>query len=177
MRFRKSKMGALALAITVSAVAGAVPARADEAAAARQFRIARRLAAERSPQAAAALRKVVELAPEGPLADDALVEEANLLQIPDWPSDLGVLEEDVLKQALEILARVTAGYPGRGQGFPRPSTDWPCFGPNRWRGRTWQPPGPTCFPWLTIPLRGDGPQGPGSPPRRSTCEAGIGSGR
>jgi hypothetical protein len=40
-----------------------IPAMADEQAAARQYRVARRQAAERSPDAATALRKVGDLAP------------------------------------------------------------------------------------------------------------------
>ena len=64
---------------------GTVPAAGDPAAAAKQYRIARRLAAERSPEAAAALHTVVELDPDGALADDALIDLAKLHDVPRWP--------------------------------------------------------------------------------------------
>ena len=57
--------------VTVALAAGiaATPLVAsDPAAAKRQYRVARRLAAEGSPDAAAALRRVVELDPRGSLA-------------------------------------------------------------------------------------------------------------
>ena len=62
---------AAALALISAAVAQDVP---DLAAAERQYRLAQRLGADRSPDAAAAFAKVVALAPAGPLADDALVD-------------------------------------------------------------------------------------------------------
>src|SRR5512145_412494 len=72
-------------------------ASADPAAAERQYRAARRLAADGSPDAGAALRKVVELAPTGPLADDAWVEQALLERPARWPEDLGTIEESAAR--------------------------------------------------------------------------------
>jgi hypothetical protein len=72
----------------------------------RQYRIARRLAAEGSPEAAAALRKVVELDPTGPLADDGLIEEALLHGIPGWPRELGRLTTQAKDTADGPLARI-----------------------------------------------------------------------
>lgn len=78
----------------------------DGAAAESQYRTARRLAAERSAEAAAALRKVVELDPQGPLADDALVEQASLLRIPAWPEDLGQIDDLSVLAASKLLDEV-----------------------------------------------------------------------
>jgi len=89
----------------------AAPAWADEQAAARQYRVARRLAAERSPDAATALRKVVELAPKGPLADDALLEQGILAGAPAWPSELGLLTGGGMARAAVILRTITEEHP------------------------------------------------------------------
>ncbi|MBD3866849.1 MAG: hypothetical protein IFK94_01890 [Acidobacteria bacterium] len=88
-----------------------IPAMADEQAAARQYRVARRLAAERSPDAATALRKVVDLAPLGPLADDALVEQGILAGAPGWPADLGLLTGGGMARAAALMRTVTEEYP------------------------------------------------------------------
>jgi len=106
----------LALAGLVSVATIALGASADStegnpAGAEKQYRIARRLAAENSPEAAPALRKVLELDPEGPLADDALVEEALLLGIPLWPEDLGRLDSARARQAEALLGRAVSGFP------------------------------------------------------------------
>jgi len=54
--------------VLVLLLASVSPAQAgDSAEAERQYRIARRLAAEGSPEAAAALRRVIEIDPDGPL--------------------------------------------------------------------------------------------------------------
>jgi len=111
MRFRLSTIATVVLVFVAMTTIGGLEARADEEAAARQYRIARRLAAERSPQAAAALRKVVEMAPRGPLADDALLDEATLFGIPAWPYELGVLEEAVLNSAVAVLSKIVDEYP------------------------------------------------------------------
>jgi len=78
---------------------------ADPAAAERQYRIARRLAAEGSPEAADALQKVLQLDPKGDLADDALVDQALLAGLPRWPEDLGNLDEESARRALKLLGR------------------------------------------------------------------------
>jgi hypothetical protein len=80
-------------------------------AAERQYRIARRLAAEGSPQAGAALRKVVELAPRGPLADDAILEEALLLPLAEWPEEIGRLEMVASPRLRSLLDRVVNEFP------------------------------------------------------------------
>jgi hypothetical protein len=80
---------------------------ADPAAAERQYRIARRLVVEQSPEAKAALEKVLELDPQGKLADDALVDQALLLGIPRWPEEVGSLDAVAAAQARQLLKRVT----------------------------------------------------------------------
>ena len=101
----------LPAAVLLISAWAATPARADEQAAARQFRVARRLAVEKSPDAATALRKVVELAPRGPLADDALLEQAILAGSPAWPADLGVLTGGSMARAAGILRTVLEEHP------------------------------------------------------------------
>ncbi len=64
----------------------------DPAGAERQYRLAQRLGADRSPEAVAAYEKVVTLAPRGPYADDALVDLARLQGSPDWPEDFAALD-------------------------------------------------------------------------------------
>ena len=100
-----SAVGAALLSI------GSVPAAGDPAAAERQYRIARRLAAERSPEAVAALHKVVELDPDGALADDSLIELAKLLDVPRWPESTGRLEATAAQAALEWLDEVMRRLP------------------------------------------------------------------
>jgi len=82
----------------------------DPQAAQREYRVARRLAADRSPQAAAALQRVLDLDPAGPLADDALVEQARLLGIATWPEGLGALEPDAARDAAALLGRVVGKF-------------------------------------------------------------------
>lgn len=84
----------------------------DPDAARRQYRVARRLAAEGSPEAGAALRRVVELDPRGPLADDALVEEALLEPVPRWPEGLGGLESAPANRAAVLLGRALNEHGG-----------------------------------------------------------------
>lgn len=92
-------LGVAALALAVSLPAGA----ADPDGAERQYRIARRLIAEGSVEALAALDKVLELDPAGVLADDATVEKALLMGIPRWPEELGRLAVLPGRQALELV--------------------------------------------------------------------------
>lgn len=111
MTGRAVRAVAAALALASALGAGRAAA-ADADAAERQYRVARRLAAERSPQAADALRKVVELDPQGPLADDAIVDEALLDPLPRWPDELGRLDPSTLSRARGLLDRVVEGMPG-----------------------------------------------------------------
>jgi tetratricopeptide (TPR) repeat protein len=104
---RRAILSSLVCAVLAAALAGTQLLAADPAAAERQFRIARRLIAERSPEAVAALQKVLELDPQGVLADDALVEQALLLGIPRWPEETGRMELEPARQAQELLTRVT----------------------------------------------------------------------
>ncbi len=90
---------------------GIVSAAGDPAAAERKFRVARRLAAERSPEAEAALKKVVELDPDGALADDALVELAKLNDVPHWPESTGRLQAEAVETAIEWLDEVIRRLP------------------------------------------------------------------
>jgi len=85
---------------------------ADPAAAERQYRIARRLAAEGSPEAGDALQKVLQLDPKGVLADDALVDQARLEGLPRWPEELGNLDEGSARRALKLLGRVADEFAG-----------------------------------------------------------------
>jgi len=84
--------GALVVAALAFGSARAVEEPSDPVAAEKQYRLAQRLGADRSRDAAAAFEKVVALAPDGPLADDALVELACLSGSPDWPEDVAVLD-------------------------------------------------------------------------------------
>jgi hypothetical protein len=77
------------LVVVVGAIGQGETRAQDPGAAERQYRMARRLAAEGSPEAASALQKVIELDPAGKLADDALVEQALFEGIARWPEDLG----------------------------------------------------------------------------------------
>jgi streptogramin lyase len=76
-----------AMMLAMGSAAGASET-ADPVAAERQYRVAQRLGADRSPEAAAAFAKAIALAPNGPLADDALVDLACLSGSPDWPEDV-----------------------------------------------------------------------------------------
>lgn len=83
----------------------------DPDAAERQYRIARRLAAEGSPEARAALEKVIELDPDGRLADDALVDQALLESLPRWPEATGWLDAAAAARALNLLDDVARRFP------------------------------------------------------------------
>ena len=96
-----------ALALISAAGAQDVP---DLAAAERQYRLAQRLGADRSPHAAAAFAKVVALAPGGPLADDALVDLACLSGLPDWPEEVAMLDTGRATAAVVAFERVVTGY-------------------------------------------------------------------
>jgi len=99
------------LAAALAATCGAfAQADADPAAAEQQYRLAQRLGAEGSPQAAAAFEKVVTLSPRGPLADDALVDLARLAGAPDWPEDLGGLDVSRAAVARAPLEKVVSAY-------------------------------------------------------------------
>ena len=92
-----------ALVLTAGTVVPGGAAAQDPGAAERQYRLARRLAAEGSADAAGALRKVIELDPSGPLADDALVEQALLEKIARWPEELGRIAPTSVSHARELL--------------------------------------------------------------------------
>jgi tetratricopeptide (TPR) repeat protein len=77
----------------------------------RQYRVARRLAAEGSTEAAAAFRKVIELDPDGPLVDDAMLDEALLQPLARWPEDLGGIDGTRARRALGILKRILEDVP------------------------------------------------------------------
>jgi len=83
---------------------------ADPAAVERQYRLAERLSADRSPDAASAFEKVVALAPEGPFADDALVDLARFLGAPDWPEDVASLDVTRASLASVPLEKALAAH-------------------------------------------------------------------
>jgi hypothetical protein len=85
---------------------------ADPAAVERQYRLAQRLGADRSPEAAAAYAKVVAMAPSGAFADDALVDLACLQGAPDWPEDLAILDPAHAALAAVPLKKVLESYAG-----------------------------------------------------------------
>jgi tetratricopeptide (TPR) repeat protein len=100
-------------AVVIAAAALVVRAAvADPGAAEAQYRLAQRLAADRSPDAAPAFEKVVALAPEGPLADDALLGLARLKGAPEWPEDAVRLEAASARAAAGALATVRERLPG-----------------------------------------------------------------
>lgn len=90
--------------------AGGEPFGAQDAGAGadQKLRVARRLAAEGSPDAAAAFAKVATEHPDDPLADDALVEHAAWLGAPAWPEDLGSLADDRAPTAFNLLRDAAA---------------------------------------------------------------------
>jgi hypothetical protein len=103
----------LALPLVLTLLLGAALLEAaDPAAAERQYRIARRLVAEGSSEARAALEKVIELDPVGSLADDATVEKALLLGVPRWPEELGRIEIREAQEALELVSWVAKELSG-----------------------------------------------------------------
>ncbi|HEX4823418.1 MAG TPA: hypothetical protein VFV19_03835 [Candidatus Polarisedimenticolaceae bacterium] len=102
---------AIVVLLVASAPAWSVAAPAsDPAAAEAAYRLAQRLAADRSPDAAAAFEKVVDLAPAGPLADDALLGLARLAGAPDWPEDAAVLDPARVPKAVAPLERLLAEH-------------------------------------------------------------------
>ena len=102
----------VALVASALLLASASGAEADDPGAAeRQYRIARRLAAEGSPEARAALEKVIELDPGGRLADDALVDQALLESLPRWPEATGWLDAAAATRALRLLDDVARSFP------------------------------------------------------------------
>jgi hypothetical protein len=104
----KGRIDTFALALALVGVQGTSPSvtAQDSGAAENQYRVARRLAAEGSDDAAQSLRKVVELDPRGPLADDALLDQALLYPVARWPEELGGIEEDPARRARGFLERI-----------------------------------------------------------------------
>jgi len=98
-----------AAVVLVASLAFARPGPPEEAE--RQYRVARRLAAEKAPGAFEELLRVADLDPQGALADDALVEAAALLGSPIWPEQLGQVEADRIETALRLLDRVIETLP------------------------------------------------------------------
>ena len=76
-----------------------------------QYRVARRLAAEGSAGAAAALDRVVTLDPTGPLADDALLERASLNGLPRWPEQRGALVFAAVSESKPLLEKILRDLP------------------------------------------------------------------
>ena len=81
---RRAALATIAAALLALGAAPPATAAGDADAAERQYRVARRLVAERSPEARAALDKVLALDPQGPRADDALVDQALLEGPARW---------------------------------------------------------------------------------------------
>jgi hypothetical protein len=110
MRLARARLVApVASALLLASASGAWAD--DPDAAERQYRIARRLAAEGSPEARAALEKVIELDPVGRLADDALVDQALLESLPRWPEAVGWLDAAAATRALRLLDDVARRFP------------------------------------------------------------------
>jgi hypothetical protein len=101
---------ALAAALIVHASASFAETAAQLDDALRQYRLAQRLGADGSPDAPKAYEKVVALAPQGPLADDALVDLARLLGSPEWPEDLGAITAATAASARAPLEKAVATY-------------------------------------------------------------------
>lgn len=100
----------LVFVLVALAGAGSVPAQTADAEA--QYRVARRLAAEGSSAAAAALDRVVALDPQGPLADDALLDRAALIGLPRWPEQRGRMDAVRVSEARALLTRILKELPG-----------------------------------------------------------------
>ncbi len=104
--------------VAAAAGVGVLPASgADPAAVEQQYRLAQRLAANGSAEAAAAFDRVVELDPRGPWADDALVDSAARLPIARWPEELGRLDSAQAGEALALLGRALKEVP-KGDRLP-----------------------------------------------------------
>jgi hypothetical protein len=71
-----------------------------------QYRLAQRLAAERSPEATAAFEQVITMAPKGMLADDALIGLARVQAPVDWPEDLAGIDAAHAARASASLAKL-----------------------------------------------------------------------
>ena len=87
---------------------------AQTAEANRQYRLARRLVAEGSSEAAAALDRVVAIDPAGPLSDDAQLERVLLLKVARWPHELGRVGPLSHADAGKRLDRLIATPPSLG---------------------------------------------------------------
>lgn len=105
-----SRIAAVVLASAVALAAHGPSAAQGSEEAASQYRVAQRLAADRSPEAAAAFEKVVALAPEGPLADDALLGLARLQGVADWPENLSQLDAPRSQAAAGALGQIVNGH-------------------------------------------------------------------
>jgi DNA-binding beta-propeller fold protein YncE len=92
------------------AATGSAQETPDPEAALRQYRLAQRLGAERSPDAAAAFERVVALDPNGRLADDALVDLARLSGLPDWPEDVADLSSSRAVAAIGPLRQAVSAH-------------------------------------------------------------------
>jgi hypothetical protein len=101
----------LLLSVLVPDARGAETPKKDTAGAEAQYRVARRLVAEGSAEAGPALRRVVELDPGGPLADDALIEQATLLGIAAWPEELGRIDRQAQQGAQALLQDLIDRFP------------------------------------------------------------------
>lgn len=101
---------ALASGLILVASGSAAPSAPELDAALRQYRLALRLSAEGSTEAPAAFEKAVALAPQGPLADDALIDLARLRGSPEWPEDLGRMTATAAASARAPLEKVIAEH-------------------------------------------------------------------
>jgi len=106
---RINKLSCLCCVLLLAALQGTALA-GDGAAAEHQYRVARRLIAEGAPAAAAAMAKVLALDPEGPLADDALIEQALLLGVARWPEELGRISAPSAAQAITLVRRLVTQF-------------------------------------------------------------------
>jgi len=86
----------------------AFPVQADTPAAEKQLRLARRLAVTDTAEAKAAFDRALELDPDGPWADDALLESVLLDGPPATPAALGGIDEARRDAWLARLSRVSA---------------------------------------------------------------------
>jgi hypothetical protein len=104
----REALATIAAALLALGLAAPAAAAGDADAAERQYRVARRLVAERSPEARAALDKVLALDPQGPRADDALVDQALLEGPARWPEQLGSIDQAAATRAAGLLERASA---------------------------------------------------------------------
>jgi hypothetical protein len=107
---RASRVAAGVLVSAAALVANRPSPAQDADAATAQYRLAQRLAADRSPEAAPAFEKVVALAPGGPLADDALLGLARLQGVPDWPEELSQLDAAHAQAAAGVLVKIVDAH-------------------------------------------------------------------